>query len=110
MYATCERVHRELSRALGSHGSEALFARALSQSQLAHPSLCGVRLGRQAKPDSEGLGAMVSVHGEASVIAALDALLETWLTLLGRLIGDDMAARLVNHTAAAGTDDNGEDR
>jgi hypothetical protein len=39
--------------------------------------------------------ALVAKHGPEAVAAGLSAALETILTLLGRLIGDDLVARLV---------------
>ena len=91
----CERVHRSLSLWLGATGSQALFSRALTQARATHPALRDI--GLQAKADSTLVGVTESTHthGERAVAAGLEALLAAVLELLGRLIGQDMAARLL---------------
>jgi hypothetical protein len=46
------------------------------------------------------------VHGVPAVAAGLEAVLETLLGLLGRLIGDDMAMQLVEQNTTGETQDN----
>ena len=104
----CEHVFRHLTQSLGVNGFHALLARAMTQVQGIHPSLLQLRVGRQLSPSIEGLAQSIEAHGAPAVVAGLDALLEALLALLGRLIGIDMVARLVEHGAAADTYDEDE--
>jgi len=103
----CEHALRDLTHSLGVNGVQALLARALTQVQGVHPSVLQLRVGRQLSPSIEGLAQSIEAHGARAVVAGLDALLEALLTLLGRLIGTDMVARLVELDAAADTFDEG---
>lgn len=91
----CERVHRELGRWLGVQGCHALFTRALAQARVAHPVLGGLRLRAGSEPALDGVCEIVAAHDAVAAAAALEALLAALLALLGRLVGDDMATRLV---------------
>ncbi len=42
---------------------------------------------------------MVQTHGAPAIAAGLEVMLETLLDVLGRLIGDDMVAQLVEQGA-----------
>lgn len=101
----CEQAFRDLTHSLGVNGFQALLARAMTQVQGVHPSLLPLRVGRQLSPSLEGLGQSIEAHGTPAVVAGLDALLEALLALLGRLIGTDMVARLVEHGATVDTYD-----
>lgn len=101
----CELAIRDLTHSLGVNGVQALIARAMAEVQVVHPSLQQLRVGRQLSPSIDGLAQSIDSHGAAAVVAGLDALLEALLTLLGRLIGTDMVARLVEHDAASDTFD-----
>ena len=100
-----ELAFRKLTLSLGVNGFHALLSRAMNEVQGAHPSLLPLRVGRQLSPAIEGMAHSVDAHGAAAVVAGLDALLEALLALLGRLIGTDMVARLVEHGATADTYD-----
>jgi hypothetical protein len=110
VHAACERTYRELTRSLGQTGSQALLARAVAQSEVAHPLLKDIRIGRQAKPEVDSVRAAVQAHGAGPVAAALEAVLVTLLELLARLIGDDMVARLVEPGTSTGTHEAGNAR
>lgn len=102
-YAACERAYRALSRWLGANGSHALFTRALAQTQAEHLLLRDIRVRTRSESGLEGVTESIQVHGAAAVAAGLESLLVALLELLGRLLGEDMAARLVeqsvpNHT------------
>lgn len=101
----CEHALRDLTHSLGVNGVHALLARAMTQVQGVHPSLLQLGVGRQLSPSIEGFAQSIEAHGAPAVVAGLDALLEALLTLLGRLIGTDIVARLVEHDAAADTFD-----
>lgn len=103
--AACEATYRELTRRLGPAGAHALLTRALAQAQPEYPFLQGLRIGRQSEPTLDGMTAIVEAYGAPAVAAGLEAVLERLLGLLGRLIGDDMVARLVGQSAIDGTQD-----
>ena len=96
-HAACERTFRELTRSLGQSGAHALLTRALAQARTEHPLVGNIRIGAQSDPGLAGVPDIVEAHGAPAVAAALEAVLETLLGLLGRLVGDDMVAQLVEH-------------
>jgi hypothetical protein len=95
----CERIYRDLGRWLGPAGCRALFTRALSQARAEHPELGEIRVRDQSEPALDGVAESIERHGASTVARGLEALLVALLVLLGRLIGDDMAARLVGQSA-----------
>lgn len=98
VHAAGERAYRVLSRWLGSTGADVLFARALAQARIEHPALSGIRLRVQPEPGVEGVRESIAIHGADAVAAGLEALLVALLQLLGRLVGEDMATRLVEQS------------
>ena len=96
---TCERICRELAHWLGAAGCEALFARALADARAAHPLLGRIRIGARSESGLEGVDEAVRADGAPAVASALEAVLVAMIELLGRLIGSDMAMRLLEqHT------------
>jgi len=95
----CESVFRGLSRWMGIDGSRALFTRALAQARAEHPSLESIQL--NARPDSSlaGVEEAMRSHGAPATVAALESAITELVSLLGRLIGDDMALKLVSHAS-----------
>ena len=94
-HLACDRVYAELARWVGVNGAAALFTRSLAHVRTEHPLLAGVRTRTLPDTGLEGVTEAAQSHGPKAVAAALEALLVTVLELLGRLIGDDMSARLV---------------
>jgi chaperonin GroEL (HSP60 family) len=105
VHEACERTYRALARSLGPTGSQALLTRALAQSQDDHPLLKEIRIGGQSDPGLGGVMEAAQAHGAKAVTEALEAVLETLLGLLGRLIGNDMVSRLVEQNGPVGTHD-----
>lgn len=99
VHAACERACRQLSRSLGAHGFHALLTRALAQAAVEHPLLKEMRIGRPSEPFLGGVAGMVQTHGAPAIAAGLEVMLETLLDVLGRLVGDDMVAQLVEQGA-----------
>lgn len=97
--SACERTYRELARWLGPTGSHTLLTRAVAEAREEHPVLREIRVGHEESV-LHGLTGVVEAHGAAAVTAALEAVLVTLLSLLGRLVGDDVAARLVEQDMA----------
>ena len=92
----CERAYHLLSRSIGVTGFNAMLTRALAQAEPAHPLLKDLRVSPKSEPVLHEIADLVAVHGAPAVAAALTAALDEVFALLGRLIGDDMVARLVD--------------
>ncbi|MEP6991496.1 MAG: hypothetical protein ABJA80_11260 [bacterium] len=104
-HAACEGACRDLSRSLGVSGFRALLTRALQQAEVRHGLLRDVRVRADGDPCLAGISELLAEHGPVDVAAALEAALEEMLSLLGRLIGDDMVARLIGQASRVGTRD-----
>jgi hypothetical protein len=100
----CDQLYRDFSRWIGADGCDALFARALARAQHDHPALNDIHLGRS---DSclDGVAESVQAHGASAVAEGLEEMLVALIELLGRLIGDDMASKLIEQSAARDTQD-----
>lgn len=98
----CTRVTDNLRDTMGVEGSTALVARAIARTEGAHPCLALIerRDGREIHLD--GVAAALETHGHAAVDAAITALLTTLVEILGRLIGEDMAMRIIDPGASRG--------
>lgn len=89
------RLHDHLSSWFGREGYEALVARTIDRARVAHPSL------RDAVVDGRSESALVAMVASLRAVELADAeeglvvLLGTFINLLGRLVGDDMAIRMV---------------
>lgn len=99
----CNHLYRDLSRWIGADGCHALFARALARTQSGHPALRDIRLGGGSDSCLEGVAESVQVHGASAVGEGLEAMLVALIELLGRLIGDDMASKLIEQSVARDT-------
>jgi hypothetical protein len=99
--AVCEHACRELSRSLGSPGFDTLLKRAIHIAEADFPFLASVRVNALSPHVLGGIPELVQSHGAAPVAAALTASLDSVFILLGRLIGDDMVARLVERESPA---------
>jgi hypothetical protein len=94
---TCLRVIETLRDSMGGDGTNALLVRALARTEAEHPALKKVTRINGINIHLDGVAASVEAHGIAAVTAALEALLAALIDSLGRLIGEDMAIRLMNH-------------
>jgi hypothetical protein len=97
----CGRVSASLSRWFGIDGTNALFARALVQAQTDHPALANVRYSRKSAICLEGVAESVRIHGADAAADGVAAILTALIELLGRLIGEDIAMRLVEQSVPA---------
>lgn len=93
---TCMRVSANLRDAMGDDGLTALLARALARTERDHPALQSIRRSDNGGIQLDGLAASIETHGERPVTAAIEALLAALIDVLSRLIGEDMAIRLVD--------------
>jgi len=101
----CAHLYHELSRWLGPEGCHALFKRALAQTRRHHPALEQLQLRAQSERYVEGIAEAIMAHGDAATSGALESLLTNLVELLGRLIGDDMAMRLIEPSLPPGDSD-----
>jgi hypothetical protein len=95
----CTELRVGLGRWIGTEGYQALVDRALVQTRKQHPALDGFScLGG----DEPGTAAAVGKHGTSQVAEGLVATVAAVIELLGRIIGAEMAVRLVEQIAVPG--------
>ena len=92
----CRQLTTSLREALGPDGCSALLARALGRCEAQHPVLRHLRGPDDRELELEGVSTAVAQYGVGVVKAAVDALVASLVEILGRLIGEDMALRLID--------------
>jgi hypothetical protein len=105
-----DRLYRELSRWVGLDGCYALFARALSQAQTDYPALGKILVSARSQPHIDGVPETIMARGDPATAEGIEFMLERLVELLGRLIGDDMARKLIELSLAAAEPDSDERR
>jgi hypothetical protein len=93
------RVFESLRDSMGVDGCNALLVRALARTEAEHPALKNIARLNENSIHLDGVVASVDLHGVAAVTKALEALLAALIDALGRLIGEDMAIRLIDPDA-----------
>ena len=92
----CAQSREGLGRWIGAQGYRALFDRALGMARAEHPALRGMScLGG----DEAAITAAVRANGHGQVVEGMVAWLAAMMELLGRIIGEETAVRLVEQTA-----------
>jgi len=99
--AAGDRLYRELSRWVGPDGCHALFTRALTQAQTEYPALAQIQLRARSEPYIDGVAETIMARGDPATAEAFESMLVHLVELLGRLIGDDMAMKLIERSLAA---------
>ena len=94
---SCIRVTDALRNSIGDAGCAALLARALARTEGAHPVLKDLRGRADEGIRLDGIAASAAMHGIESVTAAIEGLIGALVDILTRLVGDDMAIRLLDH-------------
>jgi hypothetical protein len=107
--ATCDDLYRELSRWVGLDGCHALFTRALAEARTESAALDEIQLRPRAEPYIDGVAKSITSRGDPATADALEAMLVHLVELLGRLIGEDMATKLIDRSIAAGRSDTTSD-
>jgi hypothetical protein len=97
----CDKLYQELSRWVGPDGCHAIFTRALAQTRTNHPAVGQIQLHARSDPYIDGVAEAIMAHGDPATAAGLEAMLVHLVELLGRLIGDDMAMKLIERSVAA---------
>jgi len=98
--AACGSLYRELSRWVGPDGCHALFTRALAETRTEYPALAQIQLRARSEPYIDGVAETIMAHGDPATAEALESMLVRLVELLGRLIGDDMAMKLIARSLA----------
>jgi hypothetical protein len=99
--AAGDHLYRELSRWVGPDGCHALFTRALAQARTDYPPLLQIKLRAGSEPYIGGVAETVVAYGDAATGKGLESMLVHLVELLGRLIGDDMATKLIERSSFA---------
>jgi hypothetical protein len=99
--AACDDLYRELSRWVGLEGCHALFTRALAEARTESAALDQIHLRPRTEPYIGGVAESITSRGDAATADAFEAMLVHLVELLGRLIGDDMATKLIDRSMAA---------
>jgi hypothetical protein len=86
----------ELSRWFGFYGYHALLTRALAEARREHPVLATIQVRSATEPWFEPFPEAAGTHGADAAIQGWVALLTELLDLLGRLIGEGLAVKLVS--------------
>ena len=92
----CARLSYNLRDSMGAAGYDALLARALTRAEPAHPALAAACPRNGGEIHVDNLQASIETHGVAAATAAVEALLAAFIDILSRLIGEDMAIRLMD--------------
>jgi hypothetical protein len=99
--AAGDHLYHELSRWVGPDGCHALFTRALAEAREDFPPLGQIHLRPGSEPYIGGVAETVAAYGDTATAKALESMLIHLVELLGRLIGDDMATKLIERSAFA---------
>lgn len=85
---------------MGDDGCSALVGRAFVLIELEHPAGRAIRGPNDCFITRENLGAAIEAHGGAATATAVDALLASIHEILARIIGEEMAKRIIDHDLA----------
>lgn len=99
--AACGDLYRDLSHWVGTDGCHALFSRALAQSRRERAALELIQLSAGSEPYADGVAESLMEHGDAATAEALEMMLVRLVELLERLVGDEMAMKLIERSFIA---------
>ncbi len=88
----CAQLRAGLGNWIGGDGLATLLQRALDRAAPAHPALAALTARRGL---IDGVAAAALAHGPAAVSAGILAVVNSLVELLSRLIGEELALRLV---------------
>ena len=92
----CRELTAALRDTLGPDGCSALLSRALAECEPAHPVLAHVRGGDGREIRLDGVAKGIERFGYGAAEAGVEAMVASLLGILGKLIGEDMALRLLD--------------
>jgi len=96
--AAADGLFRELSRWVGLDGCYALFSRSLSEARADFPALAQIEIRARSQPHVDAVAETIMARGDPATAEALEFMIERLVELLGRLIGDDMATKLIERS------------
>ena len=105
-----DRVSDRLRDALGDDGRAALLARALSRTEKGHPALLRIRRLEHEVMQLDGVAKSVATDGMAVTTAAIEVLVAAVIEVLSRLIGEDMALRIIGDDTESEAGDDARSR
>ncbi len=91
-------MYVSLARWIGTDGCHALFGRARAEAEGSNGALAALTLRPRATPYIDGVAEIVVKYGEAETAKAIESMLIAVTEVLGRLIGADMAANLIQQS------------
>jgi hypothetical protein len=98
--ANADRMYRAmgnmLTRWFGPYGYHALLARALAETRPAHPALAAVDIKGETDPRLDGIANAAVAYGAGATVDAVTDVAASVVELLGRLIGEDMAQKVID--------------
>jgi hypothetical protein len=94
----CARLRVGLGRWVGTDGYRALLHRALGLARAEFPPLTDLSC---YGGDGSEMATAVRTHGPAEVTASVVGLMATLIDLLSNIVGEELAARLVEETGTA---------
>lgn len=92
-------LRRGLDRWIGADGYRALLGRALDETRPVMPVLAGLSA---REPDEMALQTAVAQHGADALANGMVAMLTALIELLARIMGEDIALRLVEEAGRSG--------
>lgn len=95
----CTQLRKGLSRWVGVGGYNVLIDRALGMVRQEHPAIADLACRGEDQPVRRSAG---RPHGAGETAAGVVALVTTLIELLGRIVGAEMAVRLVEQTGIPG--------
>jgi hypothetical protein len=98
------RLYQQLGRLIGPAGFDVLLARALVLARRAHPFLAGITAG----PGGTLAGLDAVARDDAGHEEAATVIASHFIELLVRLVGEDLAMRLVRDSWSVGDDEEEE--
>jgi hypothetical protein len=99
--AAADGLYRDLSRWVGIDGCYALFSRSLSEARSDFPALAQIEIQARSQPHVDAVAETIMARGDPATAEALEFMIERLVELLGRLIGDDMATKLIERSLPA---------
>lgn len=96
--AACEKAYVALAHWVGADGCHALFARALAEARSDFPALSSIELNPGGKSYISGVAGFLKKNNDDALAEGMESVLLRVFTLLSRLIGKDVADKLIEQS------------
>ena len=94
------RMCTSLNRFIGADGCRALLVRALANARADQPALEHITIGKAPEMSLQGVPESMDAPGAAEIASGLEALVVSLIELLHRLVGDELAMKLLEPNPA----------